>query len=84
MKVRMKVDISGTRSGQPWPRRGEVIDLPDATGAHLCANGQAEPVTDDDTVEKAVAPEPEKRTRKRSPGLTKASMSDGDTDSARP
>jgi hypothetical protein len=65
MKVRMTVDISGTRNGQEWPPRGEVVDLPDDEGAALCSSGMATPVAVD-KVEKAVAAEPEKRaTRKR-------------------
>lgn len=53
MKVKMKVEVSGTRDGQPWPKRGEVLELPDADGAQLCAGGLAEPLPDDH-VEKAV------------------------------
>lgn len=60
MKVKLKTQISGTRNGEDWPARGEVISLPDAEAASLCASGLAEPVTDD-KVEKAIAPEPEKR-----------------------
>lgn len=30
MRVKMKVDMSGTRDGVPWPPRGTVIELPDA------------------------------------------------------
>jgi len=62
VKVRMKVEVSGTRNGKPWPRRGEVVDLPDAEGADLCAAGLADPVTDT-RVEKAVAPAAETRKR---------------------
>lgn len=42
MKVRMKVTISGTRDGQPWPARGAVVDLPAAEAEHLVAAGLAE------------------------------------------
>lgn len=44
MKVRMKVDMSGTHNGRPWPPRGGDIDLPDGIAAKLCASGQAIPV----------------------------------------
>lgn len=44
MKIRMKADISGSRNGKAWPRRGCVVDVPDAEGADLCAAGLAEPV----------------------------------------
>lgn len=53
MKVRMKVEVSGTRNGQPWPPRGSVIDMPDVEAASYCSSGMAEPVT-------VVDPEPEK------------------------
>lgn len=52
MKIRMLVEMSGARNGQPWPRRGEVADLPTAEAAHLCAAGVAEKA--DDAPEKAV------------------------------
>lgn len=67
MKVRMTVDISGTRHGQEWPPRGEVVDLPDDEGAALCSSGMATPVAEN-KVEKAVAPEPEQRAAKKTPG----------------
>lgn len=60
MKVRMKVDISGTRNGQEWPRRGSVVDLPDAEAVEMCAAGMAEPVAGDD-VETAALPSDEER-----------------------
>lgn len=55
MRVRMKIDVSGSRDGQPWPKRGETLDLPDDEGAKLCAAGMAEPVGDVSAdVEKAI------------------------------
>ena len=61
MKVRMKVGVSGSRDGQPWPPIGETVDVPDAQGADLCAAGLAEPVADR-KAEKAVDERPvEKR-----------------------
>lgn len=60
----MKVEMSGTRNGVEWPGRGEALMVGDREGADLCAAGLAEPVVEDQ-VEKAVAPEPEKRTRRR-------------------
>lgn len=56
----MKVEVSGTRDGQIWPRRGETVDLPDDEGSQLCAAGMAEPVASD-RVETATTPEAEKR-----------------------
>ncbi|WP_262059672.1 hypothetical protein [Streptomyces sp. STR69] len=55
MKVRITGDISGSRNGVPWPKRGETIELPDDEGAQLCASGLASPVKDSEKdVEKAV------------------------------
>lgn len=79
MKVRMRVGISGTRSGADWPQRGQILECDDAEGAQLCAGGLAEPVVEDRT-ETAVAPEPEKRTaedvppEKRGPGRPKKTV----------
>lgn len=61
MKVRMKVGISGTRSGADWPLPGGVLEVDDAEGAHLCAGGLAEPVAEPEKVWTATAPEPEQR-----------------------
>lgn len=60
MKVRLKVDISGTRNGQEWPRRGSVVDLPDDEAVQMCAAEMAVPVTDD-AVETATLPVDEER-----------------------
>jgi hypothetical protein len=58
----MKVDVSGSRDGQPWPKRGEALNVADDEGASLCASGLAEPVTDADAdVEKAVPDDAEQR-----------------------
>lgn len=35
MHIRMIHQISGTRNGQPWPDRGEVIELPDVEAIEL-------------------------------------------------
>lgn len=65
MKVRMKVEMSGTRNGEAWPGRGETVVVGDQEGADLCAAGLAEPVAAPEPVEKAVASEPEKRAGRR-------------------
>ena len=44
MRIRMKVQISGTRDGQDWPAPGGELDVPDAEGATLCEQGAAIPV----------------------------------------
>jgi hypothetical protein len=60
MRIRMERQITGTRDGARWPTVGEEVELPDSEAADLCASGLAIPVVEDVT-EKAVAPEPEKR-----------------------
>ena len=64
VRIRMKAVITGTRDGEPWPLPGEELTLPDAEGAQLCAQGQADPVASEPVVERATAPAGEKRTRK--------------------
>jgi len=44
MKIRMKVDISGTRNGEPWPARGEIIDLPTDEAQSLIDSDMAETI----------------------------------------
>lgn len=61
MLVRMRVDVSGTRDGEPWPQRGSVLELPDHEAAHYCQVGLAEPVTTFGEVQTATVPEPELR-----------------------
>jgi hypothetical protein len=71
VKVRMRVGISGTRSGEDWPAPGGTLEVDDEEGMALCAGGLAEPVAEPEKVETAVAPEPEKRddeADKRGPG----------------
>ena len=69
MKIRMKVDLSGTRNGQPWPARGEVADVPDAEGAALCSAGMAEPVAEPpaEKVETATPPADDVEKREAEP-----------------
>lgn len=61
MKVRMKVGISGTRSGVDWPAPGGELEVDDEEGMHLCAGGLAEPVAGPEKVWTTTAPEPETR-----------------------
>ena len=57
MRIRMNIEMSGSRNGQPWPKRGETADLPAAEAAHLVASGIAEEVHDEQAdVETATAP----------------------------
>ncbi|MEW1719780.1 hypothetical protein [Streptomyces sp. NPDC093109] len=46
MKIRMLVEMSGTRNGVPWPPRGQVVDIPTGEAQHLCASGIAEAALD--------------------------------------
>jgi hypothetical protein len=41
MRVRMKTDVSGSRDGQPWPKRGESFEVSDAEGADLSPSPMA-------------------------------------------
>lgn len=43
MKVRLIVDISGTRDGAPWPPRGNTLDLPDEEARQMISAEQAVP-----------------------------------------
>ena len=66
MRVCMKVTVSGTRNGQPWPDKGGIVDLPDDEAKHLIAAGLAKepdagPQAEPD-VEEASAPAPETST----------------------
>lgn len=44
MRIRMLVEMAGSRDGQPWPAKGEEADLPTAAAAHLISAGVAETV----------------------------------------
>ncbi|MFE7927790.1 hypothetical protein ACFU6S_03495 [Streptomyces sp. NPDC057456] len=73
MRVRMKVTISGTRDGQPWPERGGEVDLPEGEAKQLVAAGLASDDADsdeggEDREEHATVPgSPEKATPARKP-----------------
>lgn len=61
MKIRMLVQISGPRGdGSAWPGIGQVADVSDAEGVHMCTAGLANPVRDD-APEVPALPEPEMR-----------------------
>jgi hypothetical protein len=75
MKIRMRVEMSGTRNGRPWPAVGGAVEVPAEEGAAYCSAGLAEPVHDDkvetaavvDDSEKAVASQPKPREAKLDP-----------------
>jgi hypothetical protein len=52
--VRLTTDISGTRDGQPWPGKGETVDVPDDEAAQLVDAGLAEDPDAHPPVETAV------------------------------
>ncbi|ARF75685.1 hypothetical protein B7C62_28085 [Kitasatospora albolonga] len=62
MRVRMKVTVSGTRDGEPWPEKGSVVDLPDGEAKQLIAAGIAAEPDDEPEVEEATAPPAEAST----------------------
>lgn len=78
MRVRMKVTISGTRDGEPWPEKNGVVDLPDGEAEQMIASGLAAP--DDDAEEGEPVEEnaanpakPETATPRRKP-MTKSAV----------
>ncbi|MGA5330955.1 hypothetical protein ACPCJT_20220 [Streptomyces griseoincarnatus] len=75
MRVRMRVTISGTRDGEPWPERGSVVDLPDDEAKAMVAGGLAEEASSEPAEEQAVNPaEPEKATGRRGKPMTKSTV----------
>ncbi|MFI6274312.1 hypothetical protein [Streptomyces sp. NPDC050988] len=50
MRIRLLVQMpeDSSRNGQPWPAKGESVELPTADAAHLVASGIAEEDTEPD------------------------------------
>jgi len=65
VKVRMKIQLTGTRNGVRWPAPGGEVTLPDNEGADLCAAGLAEPVAERAQPETATPKAAEKRAPRR-------------------
>jgi hypothetical protein len=63
MKVRMIADVSGTRDGVDWPKRGELLEVPAAEGADLVAANLAVEHVEEPPVESAAASTTPKTTR---------------------
>ncbi|WP_405799280.1 hypothetical protein [Streptomyces sp. NBC_01506] len=59
MKIRMKVQMSGTRNGQRWPKVGETADIPTGEATHLVASGIAEQAPDEQPTQTATTPDSE-------------------------
>lgn len=91
MKIRMVVEMSGSRNGRPWPKRGEIAELPTGEAQHLVDSRIAARVTEDDAapVETATPPAAETSTppkaeapakppaEKRRPGRPRKTQSEG-------
>lgn len=58
-EVIMKANISGTRDGADWPKRGQVLTTSAAEAESLVAAGLAESKPSKAAAETATAPEPE-------------------------
>lgn len=65
MRVRMTIQITGTRDGAYWPAPGGEIDLPEVEAAKMCAAQYATPVKGGDVETATVdsAPRPRKARR---------------------
>lgn len=61
MRIKMLVEISGSCDGQPWPRKGGVVDVPDGEAkklidAEMAVSVESKPSQKSDEVEKRPAP----------------------------
>lgn len=54
MKVKLKVQLSGTRDGVAWPSMGSVVELPEDEARQMLYAGTAGPLDDKDNPETAV------------------------------
>lgn len=81
MRVRLKMQISGTRSVGEWPEPGGELDVSDAEGADLCASGIAEPVAVKPAEERAVVTPPpaEERAEVTPATVTASAQADAQT-----
>lgn len=53
MRIRMKVSVSGTRNGEPWPAKGGTVELPQDEAKNLVAIGLAVEADDEESGEPA-------------------------------
>ena len=60
MRLRMKIQISGTFHGREGVSPGDIVDVPDEVGARYCQLQYADPVAVTEE-ERAVAPKGEER-----------------------
>lgn len=54
MKVKLKVQLSGTRDGVSWPAVGSVVEVPDDEARDMITSGVAGPTDDRDAHEPVV------------------------------
>jgi len=54
MRVKLKVQLSGTRDGVPWPAVGSVVELPDDEAQSMVYAGTADALSDSDRPENVV------------------------------
>jgi hypothetical protein len=54
MRVRLAVEMSGTRNGVPWPKRGTVVELPDDEAQDMLRAGTARALSESDEPDTAV------------------------------
>ena len=54
MRVKLKVQLSGTRDGVAWPAVGSVVELPDDEARDMITSGVAGPLDDKDAHEPVV------------------------------
>lgn len=54
MRVRLNVQLSGTRDGVAWPPVGSVVELPEDEARDMITSGTARPVNDSDAAEPVV------------------------------
>lgn len=54
MRVRLAVELSGTRNGVPWPKRGTVVELPEGEALDMLHAGTAKALDPNDSPDETV------------------------------
>lgn len=54
MRVRLAVELSGTRNGVPWPRRGSIVELPEGEALDMLRAGTVKALDASDEPDEAV------------------------------
>jgi hypothetical protein len=84
VKVKMKVGISGSRNGRPWPDIGEEVTLPDQEGKEMCEAGLAEPVAEKPKAETRSEAKTETSTETREAGTAERKTGTQSTPESKP